>query len=131
MIYVDTGALFAYVVPDDAHHQVAQQWVRQNRLPLVTTDYIIDETLTLTKARNQGDRATKLGELLFSGKLAKIYYLTEDDIRAAWEIFRTYGDKEWSFTDCTSKVFIEKLGLKHAFAFDQHFRQFGTVAVAP
>ncbi len=35
------------------------------------------------------------------------------------------------FADCTSKVVIEKLGLAYAFAFDQHFRQFGTVAIVP
>ncbi|HEX9987631.1 MAG TPA: hypothetical protein VGE45_04035, partial [Chloroflexia bacterium] len=59
------------------------------------------------------------------------YYLIEEDILTAWQVFRTYADKEWSFTDCTSKVVIEKLGITHAFAFDQHFRQFGTVAVVP
>ena len=131
MIFVDTSALFAYVIPDDKRHQAATQWILHNRLPLITTDYIIDETLTLMKARGQAVRATKLGELLFSGKLARIHYLTRDEVHIAWQVFRTYTDKEWSFTDCASKILIEKLELTHAFAFDQHFRQFGTVAVVP
>ncbi len=131
MIFVDAGALFAYAVPDDEHHADAQEWVRHNRVPLITTDYIIDETLTLLRARGQADRAVQLGELLFSGMLANLHYLTEEQILAAWQVYRSYNDKEWSFTDCTSKVVIEKLGLTHAFAFDQHFRQFGTVIVVP
>ncbi|HEX9988570.1 MAG TPA: PIN domain-containing protein [Chloroflexia bacterium] len=131
MIFVDTGALFAYAVPDDEHHKIAQQWVRQNRVPLITTDYIIDEILTLLRARKQSARATQIGELLFGGRLAKLYYLAEDDILASWQVFRTYSDKEWSFTDCTSKVVIDKLRLTHAFSFDQHFRQFGAVVVVP
>jgi predicted nucleic acid-binding protein len=131
VIFVDTGALFAYSIPDDEHHFAARLWVRQNRQPMITTDYVIDEVLTLMKARGQFSRAAKLGELLFSGRLATIYYLTEDDIGAAWQIFRTHSDKDWSFTDCTSKVVIEKFELTYAFAFDQHFRQFGTVAVVP
>ncbi|MDT7605420.1 MAG: uncharacterized protein QOF61_3417 [Acidobacteriota bacterium] len=49
----------------------------------------------------------------------------------AWEIFRDYADKDWSFTDCASKALIERLGIKTAFAFDRHFRQFGSVTVVP
>ena len=131
MIFVDTNALFAYAVPDDEHHQVVKQWFRRNRVPLVVSDYIVDEILTLMRARGQAARATQLGELLFSGSLVSIHYLTEDDIQAAWQVFRTYTDKEWSFTDCTSKVIVERLGITHALSFDQHFRQFGTVTVVP
>ena len=46
-------------------------------------------------------------------------------------MFRDYADKDWSFTDCTSKVVIDSLGITTAFSFDQHFRQFGTVTVVP
>lgn len=131
MIFADTGALFAYVIPDDEHHQAAREWVRKNHLPLITTDYVTDETLTLMKARGQSGRATQLGELLFGGRLAVMHYLTKEDIFAAWQVFRTFTDKEWSFTDCTSKIIIEKLGIKQAFSFDQHFHQFGSVIVVP
>lgn len=66
-----------------------------------------------------------------SGVLADIYFLREEDVRSGWETFRRYSDKRWSFTDCTSKVVIEKLGITRAFSFDQDFRQFGTVTVVP
>jgi predicted nucleic acid-binding protein len=131
VIFVDTSAWFAYAIPDDIHHQAAQQWLQQNRLPLVTSDYIIDETLTLMRARGQNARATQLGELFFSGSIAEIRFLTEDDIQATWQVFRTYSDKEWSFTDCASKVIIGRLGITHALSFDQHFHQFGSVVVVP
>lgn len=134
MIFVDTGAWVGYTSPDDQYHLLATQWMRHNRQPLVTTDYVVDEALTLLKARGEPVRAQLLGALLFGDNFSsfvKLHYLTEDDILAAWQVFRTYGDKEWSFTDCTSKVAIEKLGLTHAFAFDQHFRQFGVIAVVP
>ena len=125
------SALFAYAVPDDANHMLAHGWVRRNRIPLLLTDYIADETLTLMKARGESVRALHLGELIFTGRLGRLHFLTEDEVRAAWTVFASYRDKEWSFTDCTSKVVIEKLGLTHAFAFDRHFHQFGTVAVVP
>lgn len=76
-------------------------------------------------------RARKLGDELFSGRLATISYLTQVDIANAWQVFHDFTDKEWSFTDCASKVVIEKLNLTHAFSFDRHFRQFGKVIVVP
>ena len=97
----------------------------------MTTDYIVDETLTLLRARGEESRALRMGEEFFSGTLATLYYLTEADIHLAWEIFHRFSDKKWSFTDCASKVILDKLNLKYDFAFDHHFRQFGTVNVLP
>jgi uncharacterized protein len=46
-------------------------------------------------------------------------------------VFKTFADKDWSFTDCTSKIVIEQLGIAQAFAFDHNFEQFGTVQIVP
>jgi len=131
MIFTDTGGWFSLTVPVDPQHPAAAQWFASNRQPLFTTDFVVDETLTLLKARGQNARAITIGRQFFSGSLATVYYLTEEDIQAAWQVFTRYADKEWSFTDCTSKVVMEKMGITEAFAFDHHFRQFGTVAVVP
>jgi predicted nucleic acid-binding protein len=50
-VFVDTGAWFAYLVRRDPDHRAATRWMRRNRQPLVTTDYILDELLTLLKVR--------------------------------------------------------------------------------
>lgn len=131
LVLVDTGAWFALVVPSDPNHQRATDWLTGAAASLLTTDYVVDETLTLLRARGERHRALELGEEFFGGKIAEIYRLSDDDLRAAWHIFRDYDDKDWSFTDCTSKVVIEKLGLNIALAFDRHFRQFGNVTVIP
>ena len=55
----------------------------------------------------------------------------EADFRSAWEIFHTFHDKAWSFTDCVSRATIVRLGLKQAFAFDRHFQQFMVAPVVP
>lgn len=131
MIFVDTGAWFASIVPSDSDYAAAMKWLSSNSEPLLTTDYIVDETITLLKVRGERSRALKLGEEFFRGSLATVYYLTETDIAQTWETFQRFSDKDWSFTDCASKVVIEKLQLKYAFAFDRHFRQFGTVSILP
>jgi predicted nucleic acid-binding protein len=57
MIFVDTGAWYASLVPTDPDHATAVQWLASNHSPLLTTDYIIDETLTLLRARGERKRA--------------------------------------------------------------------------
>ncbi len=130
-VFVDASGLFASLVSWDANHSAASAWLSANNRPLLTTDFIIDETLTLLRVRREPAIALTLGASLFAGEIAQVYYLTEEDITAAWNVFRTYSDKEWSFTDCTSKVVMDKFGISRAFAFDQHFHQFGTIAVVP
>jgi predicted nucleic acid-binding protein len=131
MIFVDSGAWFSLFVADDPDYEAATNWFAANDEALVCTDFIIDETLTLLRARNQPKKALEAGTRFFAGQLAAIHYLSPDEIGAAWDVFRRFADKAWSFTDCTSKVIIEKLGIKTAFSFDHHFRQFGSVSVEP
>jgi predicted nucleic acid-binding protein len=53
------------------------------------------------------------------------------NIDHATDVILRYTDKGWSFTDCTSFVVMQRLGIRRAFSFDDHFRQFGTVTVVP
>jgi predicted nucleic acid-binding protein len=72
-----------------------------------------------------------VGAELFSGQLADVVYVTHDDVEAAWRLFSTHQDKAWSFTDCTSYAVMKRLSIVEAFAFDDHFRQFGFAVVRP
>ena len=131
MIFVDTGAWFASIVPSDSDHHAASKWLSTNKTPLITTDYVIDETITLLKMRGEIRRAMMLGERLLRGELAQVHFLTREDIIRGWNVFSHFKDKEWSFTDCTSKAFMEQLHITQAFAFDHHFKQFGSISVVP
>jgi len=72
-----------------------------------------------------------LGARFFRDGLAEIHKITAADLSLAWKTFEQFDDKGWSFTDCTSKVVMEELGITTAFTFDQHFKQFGTIQVVP
>ena len=131
MICVDTGAWYASLVPADPNHSRAVAWLSTNSSPLLTTDYVIDETLTLLRARGERKRALLLGARFFRRELAEIHKVTASDLTLAWETFQRFNDKDWSFTDCTSKVVMQQFGISIAFAFDHHFTQFGIVQVVP
>lgn len=100
-------------------------------MPLITSDYEVNEVLTLLRSKRKPARALALGEQFFSSQGVQVVFLSPADIREAWNVFKRYADKKWSFTDCSSKVVMERLGISRAFAFDQYFRQFGTVQVVP
>jgi predicted nucleic acid-binding protein len=131
MTFVDTGAWYAVFVNSDPNHDLATWWRRDNRERLITTDYVINETLTLLRSRAQHGIALEFGRLVFSGQLADVHFLSLDEILEGWRVFQRFSDKEWSFTDCTSRAVMEHSKITTAFAFDHHFRQFGTVHVVP
>jgi len=129
--FVDTGAWYADFVSDDPDHKAARAFLKKNTGRLVTTDHVIGETITLLRVRGRRARALDALTRLLSEKVARIAWVTEADVRGAFAVFQKFADKEWSFTDCVSYVVMERLGISKAFAFDHHFRQFGTVEVVP
>lgn len=88
-------------------------------------------SLTLMKMRGEFQRALRVGVSLLAEEIAQVAWVLPGDVQQAWRIFQRYHDKGWSFTDCVSRVMMQRLGIQRAFAFDDHFRQFGTVTVVP
>ncbi len=124
-IFVDTGGWYAAVARKDRDHDAARRFLENNSLPLLTTDYVMDETVTLLQARLGHDHAVRFLDGLQASRLIRLAYLTPAQIEEAITLFRNRPDKEWSFTDCSSFVFMWECRLQIAFAFDEHFRQAG------
>jgi predicted nucleic acid-binding protein len=131
MIFVDSGAWYASVIVTDPDHIAATAWLSQNREPMITSDYVLDETLTLLRARGHTQIAIPFGNRLLSGRVAKLHIVDLPEVEEAFQVFVAYADKEWSFTDCVSFVLIRKFSIGTAFSFDHHFRQFGICTVVP
>jgi len=130
-VFVDTGAWFAYFVRRDPDHNSARNWVSANESPLVTSDYILDELFTLLKIRESHVVAVAAGKVLTEDKICRVIKVSFEDFSHAWAIFVQFSDKGWSFTDCTSKVIMERLNISTAFSFDEHFEQFGSITRVP
>jgi len=113
-VFVDTGPWYASVVPSDPRHPAVTAWHADNNWPLVTTDYVVDETLTLSRAGGERARAVALGRHFFDLAGVAIHHVDEGDLRRAWAVFRDNPRRDWSFTDCVSRAVIERLHLKRA-----------------
>lgn len=57
--------------------------------------------------------------------LVHIEEVTRADQQLAFKLLRDRTDKSYSLCDAVSFVVMQRLGLKQALAFDDHFRQFG------
>ncbi|MBU4184798.1 MAG: PIN domain-containing protein [Proteobacteria bacterium] len=130
-IFTDTSAWYAYIDKSDANHAAAVELVKNLDRPLITSNYIFDEILTLVKLRVGYHIAINLGQKLWNQEVAGLVRLTKEDESRAWEIFVQYEDKGFSFTDCTSFAIMERLKIDTAFVFDDHFIQYGKLIVIP
>ena len=120
---------------DDANHTIAIDYrdkIREGDTPfrrLYTSNYVIDEALTLLRIHCGHRVAVSLRKTLEASRLLSVLWITESLEKAAWGIFEKHTDKEFSFTDCTSFALMEAEAIRNVFTFDQHFSQYGFESV--
>jgi hypothetical protein len=132
---VDTSALAAIENVDDANHKTAMQY--REKIPigdtpfraLYTSNYAIDQTLTLLRIHSGHTVAVEFRKSLEASKLVRTPWVTEALEAAAWKIFEKHADKHFSFTDCTSFALMQAEAIRNAFTFDQNFSQHGFATV--
>jgi predicted nucleic acid-binding protein len=90
---------------------------------LITTDYVIDETLTLIRLRLGLSAAKAWWAQVEGTSRLRWEWIGPERAEKARNLFFRYRDKEYSFTDCTSFVVMQELKLKQALTTDHHFRQ--------
>ena len=126
-IFVDTSWFKAFADPNDDFHQKALQQLQNlpTSVNFITTNFILDETLTLIRVRVDLASALDFGTLLTkSGIILKVIRVIAKDEKFAWDWF----PKNWSklsFTDCTSFAVMQRLDLKDVATFDDHFSRAG------
>ena len=131
MIFVDSGAWIALSYPRDRHHDnavVIFHDLVQQSTQFLTTDYVIDETVTRLRYDFSHSGAVEFFNFIESTKDTGILTVVEIDsllFRAAEQLFRQYDDVKLSFTDCTSFAICQQHNISEAFAFDQHFLMMG------
>ena len=92
-IFTDTSAWYAYIDKSDADHAAAVKLVENLNRPLITSNYIFDETLTLVKLRIGYHVAINLGQKLWSQEVASLVRVTEEDESRAWDILSNMAIK--------------------------------------
>jgi predicted nucleic acid-binding protein len=123
-VLIDTSAVFALLDRSDANHAAAAQPLRQlsqQRVQPVLTNFIVAESHALTLSRLGADVARRW----LRANAWPVERVGEEDEAKAQTIVIGHTDKTYSYTDATSFALMERLGMRMAFAFDPHFRQYG------
>ena len=132
-IFCDTSFLFALRNVRDEHHEQARRVLEERLVEIypavhfVITDYIFDETVTILSRKAGKTVALETVRYLY-GPDFKLEFIGEKLFMEALTVFTQYQDKRWSFTDCTSYVWIKHSSPDYVLATDQNFSEFGLPA---
>ncbi len=131
MLFVDTSAFLALVNEKDKNNIAAARFLEDIKTgkarvkKIITSDYIIDETLTRIRYAVGHKEAVEWGKDILASNVVEKIEVGKEIFEPAWELFEKYEDKRLSFTDCTSFAIMKKIGAEKAFSFDDDFERIG------
>ena len=126
--FVDTSGFYSLLVHRDRMHAAASDYMARaarHQGRFVTTDYVLDEAVTLLKARGHGELIGPLFDAIDNSAAMRIEWTTSGRFDEARMFCIRHSDKAWSFTDCVSFLVMQSLGLVAALTSDRHFAQAG------
>lgn len=129
-VLIDTGVFFAHHDPDASRHAAAVDVIdailEGDYGQPYTTDYVLDETITLTHRRSGQVESAKtvanriLGQDDFPS-VFELLYVGRDGVSEALSVWEQYDDHGLSFTDATSIAILERRDLDAICSFDDDF----------
>ena len=127
-VLVDTAGFLALWDAADQHHERAirlQADLARRHRRFLTTDYIVDETVTLLLVRHSHAAAADFLHTVTASESLHLQWVSSDRFHTAASFFTRHKDKEWSFTDCVTFTLMHELNIRDSFTTDNHFRQAG------
>lgn len=127
-VFVDTGGWMACADGADPAHapcRAARDGALEVGQTLITTDFVIDETLTLLRFRLGLSAANTWWEQIDGSARLRWERVENDRFEKARQLFFQYRDKDLSFTDCTSIAVMRELKLTTVITTGHHFQQVG------
>jgi predicted nucleic acid-binding protein len=129
-VFMDSAGFLALWDAGDEHHIAAgrlQDELAGKRRRFVTSEYVVDETITLLLMRHSHAAAADFLDTVERSEALRLEWIGPERFSTGAALFRRHADKEWSFTDCVSFALMRELRIRDAFTTDHHFRQAGFV----
>jgi uncharacterized protein len=127
-LLVDTSGWMACADGADPAHlrcRAARDAALEADQTLITTDFIIDETLTLIRLRLGLDAVAAWWQQIDGTVRLRWERVDSDRFERARQLLFQVRDKDLSFTDCTSITIMRELKLTQVITTDRHFHQMG------
>ena len=128
--FVDTGVFYAHHDRDAARHDEAMAALERALSGmwghLYTSDYVLDETVALTRSRTGKfeDSIAVVDRILGRGRFASavdLAFVGEDDFYRALHVFETYRDHPLSSTDATTIALVNARDIDSLLSIDADF----------
>jgi predicted nucleic acid-binding protein len=130
-VFVDTSAIYAFLVPEDDRHQEAKGLVESLRAAepeLVSSSYVLQETVALLQARI-GVPAVRTFQRNLAPAL-EIEWIDGPLYQRAMAALLAAGKRGVTLTDWTSFEVMRDRGIEQVLAFDPHFEEQGFRALS-
>ncbi len=123
-VFIDTSAFLSILDSDDNFHPKAKtEWAGlvSSGAVLFCNNYVLVETFALVQHRLGMKAVRALNDDILP--LVNIEWVDETTHRAGVSAVEASGRRRLSLVDCVSFETMRQLGIKTAFAFDQHFSE--------
>lgn len=131
-VLIDTYGWIALLDPREARHQEVKncyQQLKNKKAVIITTDYILDETITLLYRRLPAEVAQDALaslEKAVKKELLQLEWINSEHFTEALALRKKLIDKpNISFTDLTSMIVIKEMNINYILTDDHHFLQVG------
>lgn len=130
-ILADTSGLYALLNRREPAHGRARRFydTLPRRSEIVIIEYVLVEAMTLMRARGFSRVAIRFRDTLSQSHVFSLRYSSPELEQAAYDVFRRYADKEWSYVDCALLATAEALDIAAIFSLDHHIDQMGLTRV--
>lgn len=120
---LDTNVFFASASARDEYHDRAREiigGIDHGDLPeAIVTDYVLAETLNLTREKLGADPASRMLDRIIQGAHFEIVHTPQSDFNAAQPLFRRYDTL--SFVDATIAAYMSREDIEYLYSFDDDF----------
>lgn len=131
-VFIDTWGWVALGQRKEPRHEDVTklyQSLRARHIPTYTSDYVLDEVITLLFRREPFDQAVRFLEAILAAAhqgYLSLVRITPEYFTEAWDLRRRFQDKpRISYTDLTSMVIMRDLRINRVLTEDEHFTQVG------
>jgi len=124
LIFIDTTIWVAAIDSSDELHEDGKKTLRalveRKISTALTTDYVLDETMTILKKRgNQPKKIVEAITAIIESPMVEVIFIDEKLFDESLRTFAKY--EKLSFTDAVTLTVMHKFGIKEIFTHDTDF----------
>lgn len=128
-VFIDTSGFIAYFIKQEAFHEEIVRKLKvyqQQKVILLTSDYVLDELLTWFSAKQNKHILEKLIaglEKMQQNDELRVLLIDPTIFKKAQEVIVKFSDHKISFTDATTYVLYKDFKLDEIFTLDKDFKK--------